>query len=163
MGLHGTVVRRLIRLTRNSNRWYLFSMALGVFSRLLPLAAESNARIVLMNRRDYPNSAPYTEEERRLLLSAQGSTPEAAAGLKEYMKARARELYDFLVKFVTDEDIAVNSLLLAGWSFGSAWMLALLTHAATFPVNDVELEKYIRRVILYGSLVLSYTALISLV
>ncbi|EIM81598.1 alpha/beta-hydrolase [Stereum hirsutum FP-91666 SS1] len=126
-----------------------FTWHRGVFSRLLPLAAESNARIVLVNRRDYPDSAPYTEEEHRLLISARGSTPEAAADLKEYIKARARELYNFLSKFVTDEDIAVDSLVLAGWSFGSAWMLALLTHAATFPVNDVELDKYIRRVILY--------------
>lgn len=124
------------------------------------MAAQSNARIVLVNRRDYPDSEPYTEEERRLLSSAQGSTSGAAADLKEYMKARARELYNFLVKFVTDEDIAVDSIVLAGWSFGSAWMLALLTHAATFPVNDVELDKYIRRVILYGSLILYYTALI---
>lgn len=161
MGSHGTAVRRLTKLTHNSNHWYSFSTALGVFSRLLPLAAETNARIVLVNRRDYPDSAPYTEEELRLLLSAQGSAPEAAADLKEYMKARARELYNFLVEFVRDEHIPVDSIVLAGWSFGSAWMLALLAHAPTFPVNDLELDKCIRRAILYGLFALYHVTLIS--
>lgn len=128
----------------------LLYMAIGVFSRFLPLAAASNARIVLVNRRDYPDSTPLDEKDLQLLSSTESNPDEAAANVQAYMKNRARELYDFLVDFVAEEDIHVNSLVLAAWSFSSAWILALLAHVSTFPVNDVELDKYIRRVVLYG-------------
>ena len=35
-----------------------------VFTKLLPLAAQFNARVVLVNRQDYPGAQPFTLEER---------------------------------------------------------------------------------------------------
>ena len=42
---------------------------LGTFVKLLPLAHAHNTRIILINRRDYPGTTPYTDEERAALLS----------------------------------------------------------------------------------------------
>ncbi|KAI0354370.1 hypothetical protein OH77DRAFT_1405139 [Trametes cingulata] len=134
----------------------------GILSKLLPLAKQHNARIILVNRRDYPGTRPYSEEERALLpvLSPEGGAADAAemAEAKEklltFMKGRAREVYDLLVELVTNEDLPPaqpeenkGGIVVAGWSFGSAWMTALLAHVASFGVNDVDLSAYVRRVV----------------
>lgn len=69
-----------------------------------------------------------------------------------YMKDRARELYDFLDGFVHEEGLSLGSVIVSGWSFGSAWIVALLAYAEMFPVNyDLPLIRYIKRALLYGS------------
>ncbi|KAI0368660.1 alpha/beta-hydrolase [Pilatotrama ljubarskyi] len=77
----------------------------GSFSKLIPCAHPRNARVLLVNRRDYPGSQPYTEADRGLL---QALTPDAVAaaepGVETFTKARARELYDFLVELVKRGD-----------------------------------------------------------
>lgn len=70
------------------------------------------------------------------------------------MKNRARELWDFLVEFVSEEDIPPangnnGGIILATWSFGGTWMTAFLANLTSFPVNDVDLQGYVRRTILY--------------
>ncbi|KAI0370680.1 hypothetical protein BV20DRAFT_943422 [Pilatotrama ljubarskyi] len=134
----------------------------GIFSKLLPLATQYNARIILVNRRDYPGARPYSEEERALLpvLSPEGSAygeaemTEAKEKLKQFMKGRAREVYNLLVELVANEDLPAaqpkenkGGIVVAGWSFGTAWMTALLAHVGSFGVNDVELSAYVRRVV----------------
>ena len=129
----------------------------GIFTRLLPLAHKHGSRVVLMQRRDYPGAEPLNEEELRLLSSTPPATPQAAANMELYTKQRAQEFNDFLVNFVCAEDIPVEGgLVLVGWSFGAIWITGLLAYAASFSVNDVELCKYIRRVIIYGRLYLEF-------
>jgi len=124
----------------------------GVFTKLLPLAEKQGSRVVIMQRRDYPGADPLNEKELALLSSTSPATPKAAANIKLYMKQRAEEFYHFLEKFVIDEDIPVEGgFVLVGWSFGAVWITALLAHAASFGVNDVELDKYIRRVFIYDA------------
>ena len=74
------------------------------------------------------------------------------------MRDRAREVYDLLVKFVADNDVPPASpadntggIIVSGWSFGSGLMIALLAYVAEFPITEVELGKYVRRVIFYGT------------
>ena len=70
----------------------------GNFKKFIPLAPKFNARVVLVNRRDYPGSAPFTSEERAefaRLASAPAGAPGAAEAMELIMKERARELYDF--------------------------------------------------------------------
>lgn len=118
---------------------------------MLPLAESHNSRIVLVNRRDYPGAIPYSDEEMHLLSSTMLDTPEAAANIKLFAEARAREVYDFLVHLVKTENIPVDGgIVLAGWSLGAVWMTAFLAYASTFPVGDIDLRRYIRRVVLYG-------------
>ena len=80
-----------------------------------------------------------------------------------FMQDRARELYSLLVRFVKENDIPlashadnVGGIVLGGWSFAAGWMTALLANVATFPVNDVELGAYMRRIILHGTALLFY-------
>ena len=72
------------------------------------------------------------------------------------MKARARELYDYLVDLVRTQNIPraqgkAGGIVLAGWSIGATWITALLAHVAEFPVGDVRLGEYVRRLVLYGA------------
>ncbi len=74
-----------------------------------------------------------------------------------FLQARAREVYDFLEDLVRRDDIPpaqsdgnAGGIVVAGWSFGALWMISLMAYVSTFPVNDVELAKYVRRVIIFG-------------
>ena len=134
-------------------------MRVGNFKKLLPLARENNVRIVLPNRRDYPGSTPFSPDEvARLaeLANAPAGTPGAAEGTQAEMKARARELYDYLVDLVQTQNIPraqgkTGGIVVAGWSIGATWITALLAHVAEFPVGDVRLGEYVRRLVLYGA------------
>ncbi|KAJ8488426.1 hypothetical protein ONZ51_g3568 [Trametes cubensis] len=130
----------------------------GVFRKMLPLAAQSNARLVLVNRRDYPGSEPYTPEERATLirLATGAPSPESDAEAQAFMRDRVKEFYDYLVDFVRRENIPrpqgnTGGLIIAGWSLASAWLTALLAHVRSFKEEDVKLSEYVRRVILYDS------------
>ncbi|KAI1786412.1 hypothetical protein LXA43DRAFT_898006 [Ganoderma leucocontextum] len=127
------------------------------FKKLLPLSRENNVRIVLPNRRDYPGSTPFSPDEVAYLselANAPPGTPEAVKGTEAEMKARAREVYYYLVDLVKTEGIPraqgkAGGIVLAGWSLGATWMSALLAHVAEFPVGDVRLGEYVRRLVLY--------------
>lgn len=123
----------------------------GFFSRFLPLAGKLGARLVAINRRDYPGSEPFSEEDRALLLSTTQNTPAASENADRYMKARAREIYDFLFQLVKSEDLNINSIILAGWSLGTAFVTSFLAHAPSFESEPrgAGLGQYIRRVLAY--------------
>ncbi|KAI0668283.1 hypothetical protein C8Q78DRAFT_1071552 [Trametes maxima] len=141
----------------------------GIFSRLPPLANQYNTRVVLINRRDYPGARPYTEEERAQLHwpsdraeSAAGAdeTEVAAANVDAWMTARGREVHDLLCELVEKERIPVaagepakgtGGIVVAGWSFGTIWMTALLASIPSPTDNEstVDLSKYVRRVVFF--------------
>ncbi|RPD58175.1 alpha/beta-hydrolase [Lentinus tigrinus ALCF2SS1-7] len=134
----------------------------GIFSKMVPLSETYNVRVVLVNRRDYPGATPHPKEERALLDAAAAeveSDPAAArAKILSYMEYNARDLYDFLIDFIASNDVPKASveknsggIVVGGWSFASGWMLALLAYAHSFPVGEVDVGKYIRRVILYDA------------
>ena len=135
---------------------------LGVFAKLLQFADRYNARIVLVNRQDYPGSQPFTVEERLELLKAtmelKTNPLRARDRLQAYMKEQARAVYDLLIHLVAEHNIPpacpeanTGGIIIGGWSFGALWMTALLANVASFPVHDIELGRYVRRVILYGT------------
>ncbi|KAH9933990.1 uncharacterized protein BXZ73DRAFT_77100 [Epithele typhae] len=143
----------------------------GTFARLLPLATSYNARVILVNRPGYPDAPQYTDEECALLkdVCALSDDPTTLADrhdkLLDFMKDRAREVYDFLgglviVGDVTPADKAQNKggIVVGGWSCGAAWITALLAYMETFPIDAVDLSKHLRQVILHdpGMRVLGY-------
>jgi pimeloyl-ACP methyl ester carboxylesterase len=123
----------------------------GFFSRCFPLAGKLGARLVAINRRDYPGSEPFSEKDHALLLSTIQNTPAASENADHYMKARAREIYDFLLQLVKSEDLRINSIILAGWSLGTAFVTSFLAHAPNFDSESrsAGLSQYIRRVLAY--------------
>ncbi|KAH9916608.1 uncharacterized protein BXZ73DRAFT_105801 [Epithele typhae] len=114
---------------------------------LFPVAAQHNARIITVNRRNYPGSATDTEEDLALPARAAQTAPGdagIAADMLDFWRARAHEIFDFL---------ADGGFIPIGWSFGSLWTAALLAFLEDFSAPDVQLSKSLRRVILYdGSL-----------
>ncbi|KAI0675557.1 hypothetical protein C8Q78DRAFT_988127 [Trametes maxima] len=136
----------------------------AMYSKLIPLASPFKIRIILLNRRDYPGAIPYTVEERAVLPPVLDTLPtdpkELAAArqkLENFMRDRAKELYQSLQGLISEHDLPPASdtggIVLAGGSLGSVWMLALLRHVAEFPVStEFNLRSYIRRVILWDPL-----------
>ena len=64
------------------------------FCKMLPLAKASNARFILVNRRDFAGAAPYTFRERAGLLTVPviAETKQGLAQAKVLTWARARGL-----------------------------------------------------------------------
>ncbi|KAI0766173.1 hypothetical protein BD413DRAFT_636601 [Trametes elegans] len=133
------------------------------FRRLLPYSARYNSRIILVNRRDYPGTTPYSSSERALLPSVhmepranEEQAKMASQMLEAFMKERARELYDFLQVLIRERGLpaihakATGRVVPVGWSLGSAWITSLLTHVASFPVGDVRVHDHVRRVLSSG-------------
>ena len=132
------------------------------YRKLLPFAKAYNARILLANRRDYPGTTPYSIEERAEVYAAavEGKNdPEAAQKrLVPWMKERGREVYDLLVHIVAQHQIPPigsggnsGGIVVGGWSFGTTLMTALLANLDSFPVGDIDLRKYLRRVVFLGA------------
>ncbi|TBU30269.1 hypothetical protein BD311DRAFT_659517 [Dichomitus squalens] len=139
----------------------------GTFVRLLPHAATHNARIVLVNRRDYPGATPYAPEE-RILLEGWSLRKYDVQTVKDnmalFMRHRAEELLTLLEELVRDGSVTrVSSsrtsggIVVAGWSLGIVWMSALLAHISSSP-RAAQLKPYLRRVVMYdpGSFMFNY-------
>ncbi|KAH8078737.1 alpha/beta-hydrolase [Cristinia sonorae] len=128
-----------------------FSWHSGIFSRLASYAEKHSARVVLVNRRDYPGSASYTEEECRLLKAGSSPTPDGAASVREYLKARGKDLHDFLQEFISKEKIPqAGGITLAGWSFGVPFITSLLAYGPSFSSQGgLNIAPYIHTVLNY--------------
>ncbi|KAI0831903.1 Alpha/Beta hydrolase protein [Trametes gibbosa] len=134
----------------------------GTFSKLLPLAAAQGVRVILLNRREYPGTTPYTEEERAMIphvpdkpLTDEEQIRSGKRMLLSFMRDRALELYRTIEGLVVERHIPAarpgsqaGGIVLVGWSMGATWMTALLTHVSEFPVGALNLRDYVRRVVL---------------
>ena len=81
------------------------------------------------------------------------------------MRDRGREVYDYLADLVKREAIPPlraggddahtklkGGIVLVGWSLGTVSMTTLLAYAPSFQSDsDVQLSKWVRRVVLYGA------------
>ncbi|KAF5326932.1 hypothetical protein D9619_004290 [Psilocybe cf. subviscida] len=140
----------------------------GSFLRLLPLGTANNTRFVLLNRRDYRGSLPIPEDEVRALsiADASGDDAHAQSVVIDYMRRRGRELFDFLCTFASSERIPVvqrhappgrtsavakGGIVLVGWSSGGIWATNLLANISRYASEEVNLQKYIARFVLYDT------------
>ncbi|KAI0648546.1 Alpha/Beta hydrolase protein [Trametes meyenii] len=134
------------------------------FKKLIPLAKHSNARVVLLNRRDYPSSDPYTPSDLASLahLASAPRSEESDADAASFQAARAREVFDYLEDFVRRERIprpqdGKGGIVLVGWSIGSTLITALLANVGRFPQSaDMKLSEYVRRLVLYDASYICY-------
>ncbi|KAH9850273.1 Alpha/Beta hydrolase protein [Lenzites betulinus] len=133
----------------------------AIFEKLVPLGAPKNSRIILVNRRDYPGSKPYTPEELALIsarplgdIATADSIAAAKRDVDAFMLARGQEVYELLEGLVKAGSIPVadrennkGGIVVAGWSLGTGWMTALLAYATSLPPQEVKLSKYMQRVV----------------
>jgi hypothetical protein len=103
----------LARAVISSQPGSAFTLA-GVFSPLSQKAGKLSARVVLINRRGYPSSQPFSDEERNLLISAAHDTVGGPLKVDNFVKGLACELHDFLLHLVSAGDIPLKSITLAG-------------------------------------------------
>ena len=132
-----------------------------IFTRMFPHAQAQNARIVTVNRRDYPGTTPYPPEELALLQPAAPGAAKSEFDMSlEFARRRGQELLEFLVELIRERGIPEmlpgkkrSGIVVMGWSLGTVWMSALLGCLES-PNNGnfgIDLSKYLRRVVLYGS------------
>ncbi|KAH8105126.1 alpha/beta-hydrolase [Cristinia sonorae] len=120
----------------------------GTFRHMLPFAKKYNARVILVNRRDYPESTPFSDEEMKTLRSAVEVTPEATETLRGFVKDRALDLYQLLETLIKVDNIPKKGgIALGAWSFGTQFTAALLAYGASFPVGDVDVVSYLKYVV----------------
>ncbi|KAL5531561.1 hypothetical protein ACEPAG_4438 [Sanghuangporus baumii] len=122
-----------------------------IFRRLLPFAPQHNIRLVFINRRDYPRSSPYINEDLEKISAND-------AGMNnEFAKARASEFARFIKTFIEKENIPKASsdwkrggIVLMAWSSGNAYTLPLLSYADSIPEDTrLFIEPYLRSLILF--------------
>lgn len=131
----------------------LLRFVLGNFKHLIPLAHQHRARIVVVNRRGYPGSAPFKDADISTLQSLVSSppTPKNAEIMLSFMRNRTKEIYDYLTSLITRQHTPLaGGIVLVGWSFGTVWMNAFLANIDSCPPGEVDLRSYIRRIVYYG-------------
>ncbi|KAL5513086.1 hypothetical protein ACEPAH_3484 [Sanghuangporus vaninii] len=124
-----------------------------IFKRLLPLAANHNLRLVVVNRRDYPGSSPYTEEELDVIRK------DNETGNDGFGRGQAAELAQFIRTFIEKEHIPKPALkyrdggiVLLSWSSGNGYTLPLLAYADSIPESTREvIEPYLRLHIIFDA------------
>jgi hypothetical protein len=131
----------------------------GSFAPSFAAAPEQSARLIVLNRRDFPQSAPYSDDEHAQLNKALESPPEAVRDFYvPFMKERSKEIVDFLVALINKEGIppvdesGTGGIVLSSWSLGAYWLMAFLKNIAALSTScDLDLKKYMQRVVVYGN------------
>ena len=123
-----------------------------IFTPLLPHAHKQNARVVTVNRRDYPGSTPLSPQELNVLNSG---TDEQKA---EYLKERGVEFATFFDTFAEGNTLSPISpdgssggFAVLGWSLGCTFALASIAAVDALPAHVQERWKTrMRSLILQG-------------
>ncbi|THH31270.1 hypothetical protein EUX98_g2928 [Antrodiella citrinella] len=115
---------------------------------MLPFAKKHNVRVILANRRDYPEATPFTEAEFNQLTSSLSVTPEGIQNLRDFLRDRAADLYQLLETLIQVDNVPQKGgIVVGGWSFGTQFTTTLLAHAGSIPVGDIDVASYIRYIV----------------
>lgn len=132
----------------------------GGFEKLHSFAPKHNMRTILLQRRDYPGSTKFTDDELDDLKN----------GRKSFIDRLAIQLGYFCRHLISDLGIPkVNpkdrsgGITIMGWSFGTATAMALFSDPAIIP-NELykNLERYVKDLVLYGEHLCSFLKFIVL-
>ncbi|THH08247.1 hypothetical protein EW145_g2822 [Phellinidium pouzarii] len=123
----------------------------AVFKRLIPIAPRYQIRLVLVNRRDYPNSSPYSDEDLELIKGSSEVTH------TEFAKARGAEFATFIKHFAERERIPPTSLdrksggvVLMAWSSGNSYTIPLLAFADSISASIREsIQPFLRSLMIF--------------
>ncbi|KAK7056283.1 hypothetical protein VNI00_002836 [Paramarasmius palmivorus] len=133
----------------------LFSGA--VFKKLLPICLESNIRLVVINRRDYPGSTALTEDELGVFSDTSESLEQNARRV-DFTRARGLELITFMDLFIQEHNLPpisevngkkIGGVALLGWSLGNASTMPAIAEIANVSESTkVRLNAYLRTLIM---------------
>ncbi|KAF4612537.1 hypothetical protein D9613_012770 [Agrocybe pediades] len=94
----------------------------GSFRRIASIAPSKSMRIVCVNRRGYPGTSPYTEAQKKAIVS--GTDDERSNVLQQL----GTELALFIDALIRECSISSNGgITVAGWSMGAMFVFALMT------------------------------------
>ncbi|KIY44519.1 hypothetical protein FISHEDRAFT_25621, partial [Fistulina hepatica ATCC 64428] len=118
-----------------------------IFYKLFPYCASHNIRLVVVNRKEYPGSSKYTDDEIEDLHACR----------QVFLQRLGTEVADFLVWFISAHDIPriglhqkSGGIAVVGWSMGAATILPLLAYPELVPAGiRAKLSPYIKDYILY--------------
>lgn len=124
----------------------------AVFANVMSLAPVFGLRFVALNRRDYPQSTPYSSAE--LTVLSNGTDAEKTTFLQD----RGIEIATFIDTFIQQENLpAVSSdgksggVAVLGWSLGNSFTIATIANVDTLPAAvQQRLGSYIRALIMQG-------------
>ncbi|KAG6825334.1 hypothetical protein H0H92_004051 [Tricholoma furcatifolium] len=124
------------------------------FEKLQEYAHRYNLRTVFWNRREYPGSSKYTDDEINDLHS----------GKKVFLDRFAVQLADFLRQYIEKESIPKISpdrksggFAIMGWSMGLATAMPLFSDPSLLNLElYVLLEEYVKDLIIYDPTYLSF-------
>lgn len=116
------------------------------FEHLHDIAAVHNFRTIALQRRQYPGSTPFTDEE----------LEEIATGSEKYIQKTRKTLIDFIQYVVETLHVPAiqdsqGGLALVGWSMASSVSLTVLAgpEGLSSETNEM-LKKNLRSIIIYG-------------
>jgi len=112
-------------------------------------------RLVCLNRRDFPGSTRYSDDE--LAIIRDSNDPEV---LKQFRAARGHEIGRFICSIVEKEQLpTVNhkptgiegGVALVGWSLGNSFGFAMLAHMRTlYPKMVAVLQEFVHTYVAFG-------------
>ena len=125
-----------------------------VFKRAQTAAAAKGVRFVAINRRHFPGSTPFSQDELNLILSGGEDSQKDV-----HWDVRGRELASFVGAFAQQNNLPpvssdgkAGGIIILGWSVGAA--LALSSIASSHTIQDAGLKSalasHVRALILYG-------------
>ncbi|KAJ3737782.1 hypothetical protein DFJ43DRAFT_1148945 [Lentinula guzmanii] len=118
----------------------------GLFKLLLPVGLERNHRILLVNRRDYPQSSPYSAGE--LKVFAEGPDEARYAQLLN----DGSDLALLLDRLIQSLSLPQSGVAIVSWSLGNVFGLPLLASITMLPVDtQARLGLFVKRTILWDA------------
>ena len=115
---------------------------------------------MLINRRGYPDSDPYTPEERSGLFCETKTFSVVNADLQKWMDDRAQEIHEFLCLYIRNERIppyveleSSGGIIITGWSFGAAFVLGFVANIKRYSFllcDGIDIRAFLRYTVLYG-------------
>ncbi|KAG5340715.1 hypothetical protein C0989_000595 [Termitomyces sp. Mn162] len=114
----------------------------GIFQRLANFAGSRQLRTIAINRREYPGTTPYTEDERRVVI--EGSFEERKSFLQEQGSLIALAV-DGLIQQLS----LPGQVTMVGWSLGTALLLSVYCSISRLSDGvQQRLKKYVKTFVL---------------
>ncbi|KAF9003009.1 Alpha/Beta hydrolase protein [Cyathus striatus] len=111
----------------------------GLFQKLNPLTLAKGLRLICLNRREYPGSTSFTEEELKRLND--GSEPERADMIAQQGADYALFVDGVIKECALPKD---GGVILTGYSLGNIFLLSILASITSLPVDTQNrLKEYV--------------------